>query len=74
MSDDGEAITREWMEEEYGDDVLWLPCDDLSPVLICSHEGSVRINIECGEWALPHIRTRGDMRTLLAALGWRREG
>lgn len=78
--DDGEEVTREWFEKEIGDGdwEVWREDDRCDRVSVFINEELV-VNVrvqdahagpEYDAWApMPHVKTRGDVRRLLAALG-----
>jgi hypothetical protein len=78
-SDDGEPITREWAESTFGIQSVvisntmsvWIPSS--VPVLVINASGVTPPTEQVHDEPLYHIRTRGQLRALLAALGWQRE-
>lgn len=74
-TDDDEPITREWVKQEYGTGEIDVT-EDIG--IAVSVNGGVVIELFSGrdyaQAPLSHIHTRGDLRRLLAALGWRAEG
>jgi hypothetical protein len=75
-TDDAEPITREWMRREF--EVTTFAITQDVELTVISGELILEVTGEHGAYyansVLPHIRTRGQLRQLLAALGWRREG
>lgn len=78
VSDDAEPITREWMIAEYQDTEITVS-DECNVFLeFCTDRvwlisGCTQCSDPSG-LLLAHIRTRGDLRRLIAALGWRKDG
>lgn len=72
LSDDDEPITREWFESEYGKNRIFVK----SLSIHCRPLGHIWLDDEMqdGLAFLDHIRTRRQLRDLLAALGYRRAG
>lgn len=78
-NDDSEPITASWWVDEFGTDILVL--NDTQkiqrfgqvPVLVC-HDGRFPHRQQPYDEPLYQVKTRGQLRTLLEVLGWRREG
>jgi hypothetical protein len=74
-SDDGEPITQAWWKDEFGALGLYIDHSlSVEPVRII-HDGFIVAGINCqgARSSLRHVKTRGQLRALLAALGWQRE-
>lgn len=69
-SDDDEPISREWMWDVYGSARVFCP----EGLNVCIPQGSTTVWLDNGDYdglaPLPHIRTRRQLRDLLAALGY----